>query len=772
MLGNFNEEAQIVLNVAKKEMKLLNHPYVGSEHLVLSILKSKTNLSDRLNDYGLTYDIFREQIINTIGIGNKNSDLLLYTPLLKKIIENAVIDARENNDGEVTLEHLFSSLLEEGEGIAIRIFIGLNLDVSDMYDEFSYKLIKKVKRNKKKKLLIEEMGINLNEKAIRGELDPVVGRDEEIKRVLEILCRRTKNNPILIGEAGVGKTAIVEEISRLIVSGNVAGNLINKKIICLDMASAVAGTKYRGEFEERMKKIIKELDEDSDIILFIDEIHTLVGAGGAEGAIDASNILKPALARGKIRCIGATTISEYKKYIEKDSALDRRFQKVLIEEPNLEKTFNILLKLKPIYEKFHSVEISKDILKKIISLSDKYIYDRYQPDKSIDIMDEVCSKVSIVSNTSNDELRELQDKLNKIIKEKNSYIVENKIDKAFKCRKEEEKLMEKLNLLKLNNKGLKIKKVELEDVAKVIHSKTKIPVYEILQDNVSVVNSIENKLRDEIIGQKDTINKLVDIIKRIKLGYSDRRCYSLLFAGNSGVGKSLTAKVFADCMVGKNNFIRLDMSEYSDVTSVNKIVGSAPGYVGYDDSNNILEEIRNKPYSVLLLDEIDKAHPSVINLFYQILDEGSIKDSRGINVRFDNVIIILTTNVGFEDNIVGFNSHNKNVVNNALKGEFKKAFINRIDEVVVFNDLEKDDIIEIINKRIKELKDKYYDKKIVICKSVINDIADMCNYQEFGARQIDKVIKSRLEKIIIDKIIDGEDNIRINKLNDKNKVKT
>lgn len=765
MLGNFNEEAQLILTAAKDEMISLKHPYVGTEHLVLSILKSKSNLANRLNDYGLNYDKFKEEIIKAIGIGSKDSKMFLYTPLLKKIIENAIIDAKENNDGEVTTEHLFSSLLEEGEGIAIRIFLALNLDLEEMYDEFSYKLIKKIKRNKKKKLLIEELGINLTEKAKANELDPVIGRDEEIKRVLEVLCRRTKNNPILIGEAGVGKTAIVEEVSRLIASNKVPNILLNKKIISLDMASAVAGTKYRGEFEERMKKILKEIEENNDIILFIDEIHTLVGAGGAEGAIDASNILKPALARGKIRCIGATTIYEYKKFIEKDSALDRRFQKVMVEEPNLAKTKEILLKLKPIYEKFHKVEIDNEILDKIITLSDKYIYDRNQPDKAIDILDEVCSKVSLGASKGNDEVDNIKKKIKDVVKNKNTYIVENKIDKAYLCRKEEVNLTNKLNELMTQNKNEKIiKSVTLEDVADIIYRKTKIPVYEILQDNVKVISEIETKLRNKIIGQDKAIESLVNITKKIKLGYKDKGCYSILFVGNSGVGKSLISKTYAEAMVGKQNFIRLDMSEYADATAVNKIIGSSPGYVGYDDNRNVLEEVRNKPYSVILLDEIDKAHPRVINLFYQILDEGYIKDSKGIKVCFDNCIILLTSNVGFEENVVGFNNSNNKKAMSALKGEFKKAFINRIDNIIVFNDLDEDNIIKIVENKIKKLKLKYRNVKISVSKTVIRELVDLSEYKDFGARKLDKIIASKLENIIIDGIINNKEIIKINKL--------
>lgn len=765
MLGNFNEEAQLILSNAKEEMVNLKHPYVGTEHLVLSILNSNTNLSTRLKDYGLNYDKFKNEIVKVIGEGSKISRMFLYTPLLKKIIENAIIDAKENNDGEITIEHLFSALLEEGEGIAIRVFLGLGLDLEQMYDDFSYKLIKKIKRNKKKKLLIEEIGVNLTQKAKANELDPVIGRDEEIKRLLEVLCRRTKNNPILIGEAGVGKTAIVEEVSRLIATNNVPDILLNKKIISLDMASAVAGTKYRGEFEERMKKILKEIEDNSDIILFIDEIHTLVGAGGAEGAIDASNILKPALARGKIRCIGATTIWEYKKFIEKDAALDRRFQKVMVEEPNLEKTKQILLKLKPIYEKFHKVEIDDQILDKIISLSDKYIYDRNQPDKSIDVLDEVCSKVSLISTKNNERIESIKSKLDEVIKTKNTYIIENEIEKAFLCRKEEASLLDKLNKLEIGRqKKIECKKVKIEDVADVIYRKTKIPVYEILQDNVKVIKKIESGLRNKIIGQDKAIDNLINITKKIKLGYKDRGCYSILFVGNSGVGKSMLCKYYAELMVGKSNFIRLDMSEYADATSINKIVGSSPGYVGYDDNRNILEEVKNKPYSVILLDEIDKAHPRVVNLFYQILDEGCIKDSKGVNIRFDNCIILLTSNVGFEENVVGFNNSNSKKAMSALKGEFKKAFINRIDNIIVFNDLTENDITFIVEKKIKKLKEKYKNIKIQVSKSVINDIVELSEYKDFGARKLDKIISNKLESIIIDSIIDNNSSIKINKL--------
>ena len=526
-------------------------------------------------------------------------------------------------------------------------------------------------------------------------LDPVIGREKEVKRVMEILCRRTKNNPILIGDAGVGKTAIVEELSRLIANDDVPRSLLNKKIISLDMATMVAGTKYRGEFEERMKKVIKEIEDNNDIILFIDEIHTLVGAGGAEGAIDASNILKPALARGKIRCIGATTTEEYKKFIEKDSALERRFQKVYINEPSVSETKNILMKIKGIYEEYHNVFIDEKIIDSIINLSEKYIFDRNRPDKEIDILDEVSSSVGLKGSFLDNEIKDIKKQLNKLSKDKNSFIIDNNIVKAYDLRKKETELMSLLNNFELSSKNDKNIVTE-SDIASVISNRCGIPIYEIVSNNLKDIDSIKDKLLNAIIGQESVINYLMDITKRIKYGYNDK-CYSILFVGPSGVGKSMLAKEYAKVLVGEDNFIRLDMSEYSDSTSINKILGSSPGYVGYDDNKNILEEIRNKPNSVLLLDEIDKAHPSVINLFYQILEEGKIKNSKGRIVRFNNVVIIMTSNIGFEKSSIGFNKISNNNIYSSLKNYFSTAFINRLDNVLIFNRLDRNNIIREYN---------------------------------------------------------------------------
>ena len=758
MFGNFEEEARKVLVNAKKEMYELNHPYVSSEHLLLAILKGDNEISEKLKEFDLDYNRFKEEVIKIIGKGSKHSEWFLYTPLLKRILENAVVDAKENNNGVVTVNHLFASLLDEGEGVAIRILIGMDIDIDELYSEFTDKIINKKSH---KKLLIEEIGVDLNKKAMNGNLDPVTGRDDEIKRVLEILCRRCKNNPLLIGEAGVGKTAIVEELANMIVRGEVPLALRGKRIISLDMASSVAGTKYRGEFEERMNKILKEIEENDDIILFIDEIHTLVGAGGAEGAIDASNIFKPALARGKIRCIGATTTDEYKKYIEKDSALERRFQKVMIEAPSIDTVKSILMNLKEIYEGFHKVIIDEEIIDLIIHLSNKYIYNRNEPDRSIDILDEVSAKVSLKENKNLKEYGVYNKKLKEVIKNKKKAILDNDFDKASTFKNEEFKLMNKINNLELSLYKTHSRKVTKLDVAEVINMKTGIPIYEILNEKVKLIKQTEKILSKKIIGQDEALKEVAKVAKKIKLGFNDK-CFSFLFCGPSGVGKTLLARTFGENLVGNRNIIKLDMSEYKEAHSISKLIGSPPGYVGYDDNTNIFEEIRNKPYSVLILDEIEKTHTNIINLFLQILDEGKAKNSKGKVVRFDNVVIIMTSNVGFHEINVGFNN---NMKTSRLNDNFSIPFMNRVDKVICFNPLNEDDIYKIVRMQLKEFKDKYSEKiNIKISKEAFNEIVSLSNYEEYGARKIAKIIKDKIETIVIDKIIDGETEVYIKNL--------
>lgn len=744
MFGKFSEEAQRVLVDAQKEMSELKHPYIGSEHLLLAILKNNQDLVNKFKKYKITYKSFKEELINLVGIGDNTPDLLLYSTTLKTILENVIIESRETGD-EISVNELLLSLLNEGEGKAIRILLSLGVDINKLYSDISEK--RKIKQKKSKKLIVEELGVDLTKRAKNNELDPVIGRDIELNRVIEILSRRTKNNPLLIGEAGVGKTAIAEELARRIVSGNVPMPLKNKRIISVDMACTVAGTKYRGEFEERIKKMVKELEDNDDVIIFIDEIHTLVGAGGAEGAIDASNILKPALARGKLKLIGATTISEYKKFIEKDNALDRRFQKVFVEEPDKSNLKNILMNLKSIYEAYHGVKIEEKLIDKIIELSDRYIYDRCEPDKSIDILDEVCTKVSLKEAKEEKEIIKLSDCLTKIQKEKNNAIINQNYDKAYSLKEDEEELQSKVNKLKLDYmRKEKVKKVKLKDIVEVVSSKTKIPINEISKDYITSINEIEKTLKENIIGQDEAINKLIDISKKIKLGIKDKnKSYSVLFCGSTGTGKTYLSKLFAENLVGKNNVIKLDMSEYSESISINKIIGSPAGYVGYDDNKNILEEIRNKPYSVLILDEIEKAHKSVLNFFLNILDEGNCKDSSGKTVRFDNVLIIMTSNAYVSKSLMGFN---KNTTNNSLEDFFSKEFINRIDEIVPFNKFTEEDINKIIIKEANKCYKKYNSENI-ISLDMINRIIKESNYEEYGVRKLCKAVRKEIENQIV-----------------------
>ena len=654
---------------------------------------------------------------------------------------------------------MFSALLEEGEGIAIRIMLGMGLDLDEMYRDFSCKLF----NNKKgKKLLIEEIGIDLTKKAIEGNLDPVIGREEEIKRVLEILSRRKKNNPLLIGDAGVGKTAIVEELSRLISIGDVPRNLKNKRIISVDMASTVAGTKYRGEFEDRINKMLKELEDNDDIILFIDEIHTIVGAGGAEGAIDASNIFKPALARNKMRLIGATTVFEYKKYIDEDRALERRFQKVYINEPSNEALKDILKKIKSTYENYHHVVITDELIDTIIKLSNKYIYDRKQPDKAIDILDEVCAHVSIKENKQIKKYNDLNRQLKDIINKKKQAIFNSDFKQATSYKKEENTLMDAINKLEFNlyNK-INLHHIKREDIIEVVSQKANIPINKFSKTNLKDINVLEKKLKNKIFGQDQAILEIIKIYKQIKLGFKDDICYSLLFCGPSGVGKTMLSKTFASHIF--NNIIKLDMSEYSEPHSISKIIGSPAGYVGYNDNKNVLDKIKNNPFCVLILDELEKAHSNIINLFFQVLDEGIIKDASGNIVNMKNSIIIMTSNVGYEKMTIGFNNKNTG----KIKEVFGIPFVNRIDSIINFNKLTKEDIMKIIKKKIIHLKNKYKDIKITIAKNVYEEIIQESNYEEFGARKIDKIIKQYLENQIINKVIDKKNTVIIKFLREK-----
>ena len=735
MFGNFTEEAKKIMVGAKIEMKELKHPYVGSEHLMLSILKNDKKIANSLKNYNLDYDIFKNAIIDSIGIGKKENEWFLYTPLIKRIIEEAIVSSKENNHNEVTPRHLLYAILEEGEGVAIRIMLSMGIDLDELMSEFEIKLVSK---KKNKKLLIDEFGIDLNKKALNNEIDPVYGREKEIKRVIEILSRRNKNNPLLIGDAGVGKTAIVEELARKITNGDVPNNLKLKKIISVDMASLVAGTKYRGEFEERIRKIINEVEDNDEIILFIDEIHTIVGAGGAEGAIDASNIFKPALARGKIKVIGATTKDEYKTTIEKDKALERRFQVVNVDEPSKDDVLNILYNLKDIYASYHHVVVDDEIIRKMVELSNKYIYDRKEPDKTIDLLDESCSLASMKESKELKEYNELNKKLKKIMNLKKEYLIKNDFVKASEYKNEENELMNKINELELTINTTS--KVELEDVYSVIKMKTNLEDY-IFNNELFDYDKLKEKLKNKIKGQNNIIDLLVDSY-RLKCQNKTNECLSYLFVGPSGVGKTYLAKLFGEEIFKKNVF-KLDMSEFSEPHTISKLIGAPSGYVGYDDNNNFLECVRENPNSILILDEIDKSHESIRNLLYQILDEGHIKDSKGRNINFEHTIIIMTSNVGFETNQIGFNKE----TNNELLDVFSKSFLNRIDNIITFNQLDKETIKELIEENIKLLEKKY--NVLIDYEEILEELVKETSYNEFGARQIKNIIRKKIENNLI-----------------------
>ena len=751
MFSKYDEEAKKVLVNMQKEMVSLKHPYIGSEHLLLSLLKyGNKDIVNKFKDVGVTYDVFRNELIKVVGIGKSNNDFYLYTPLLRSILEAANIDSSDKGKKQVDTSDLFLALFEEGEGVAIRILLGMDVDVDSLYDDFYVS-----KKTKNVKLSVETFGIDLNKKCSSGEIDPVVGRDKEISRLLEILSRRTKNNPLLLGDAGVGKTAIVEELARRLETSNVPSKLIGKRIISVSMASLVAGTKYRGEFEERLEKIIRELEENDDVILFIDEIHTLVGAGGAEGAIDASNILKPALARGKIKVIGATTTSEYKEFIESDKALSRRFQTVVVEEPSLDETINILKKLRPIYENYHKVKISDDVISEIVSLSDRYIYDRKMPDKAIDVMDEVCSRTS-VSLYKSDNMNEIIDKLSEVKNLKNESIMNNNFNEAFLYKKTEMILEDKKNKIELKSANKCYRKIKKDDVFKIVEEKSKIPIY---RDTVRAFDKFESFISNAVFGQDEAIKLVCDTFKKKNLSRVKGKPISFLFVGPTGVGKTLLAKEYGKYFYG-DNIIRVDMSEYRESHSVSKMIGSPPGYVGYTDNKNVFEQVKDKPYSLIILDEIEKGSREVINLFLQVLDEGEAKNSKGEVINFSNTTIIMTSNLGCAKSSIGFSD---NVNYEDINKFFGPEFVNRIGNVVKFNKIDDVTARRLVNSKLSNLR-KFYKNKDIVCSfsnKLVSEIVNLCQYEKYGARKIDGIISDRVESVIIDKILEGVDRVRI-----------
>lgn len=732
MFINFSEETQHLLKQAQKEMFDLNHPYVGSEHLLLAILKEDNNVSKIIKKYNVTYSNFKNKLIDIVGTGTKQSKYILYTPLLKRILENSTIEARENNNKFVSPEILIISILDEEDGIAFSILKSMNVNIEKLY--YDIKSNKKNKVNKKKKLLLEELGTNLTKLASENKLDPVIGRDTETKNVIEILLRRKKNNPILIGPAGVGKTAIVEGLATLINSNNVPEHLKNTKIIALNIFSLVAGTKYRGEFEEKMKTILRELEDNEDIILFIDEIHTIVGAGGAEGAIDASNIFKPALARGTIKIIGATTLDEYKKYIEPDAALARRFQRVNVEEPNSNSVINILKKIKPLYELYHNVILDNYVLEKIVSLSKKYMPDKFEPDKSIDILDEVCTRTSIKENQNEKHNKIILKKLTEIESQKEQALINNNYKKALELKKEELQLKNKINNYKTK------KRVTINDVIDVVSVKASVPIMKSKSDSRKYYLRLKKLLNEKVLGQEDNIEELILSLKRKE--YLNKNCYSVLITGNQGSGKTLLAEEYVKLLVGENNIINIDMTEYVESNSISKLIGTTAGYLGYDNKNNIFEKVRTTPYSAIILDNINMCCEDVSNLFIRILEKGKIEDASGKMIDFSNTIIIMTLNI--EQDNLGFNSEK---TKNKIK-ELSNKLLNKIDAVIRLNKLDKSSIEKIINIKVINILKKYNSNK----KYDITDIVtEVLKHNDLS--KIDNLIYEKIEKDIMNDLI-------------------
>ena len=695
---NYTEDIIKILKNSEIEAKRFKNEFVSSEHLLLSLLKIETKAKQIFTKYNITYN----EAEKLIKKSNANTSNNYYTLTTKKIIDNAFVTNKENSS-EITPINLTLSILDEKNSKAYTILQTLSKDINLLYKDFVKELTKSENN------ILTELGTNLNELVINNEVDKVIGRDLEIERIIEILARKNKNNPILIGEAGVGKTAIVEELARRIVTKNIPPILKNKTIISINLASIISGTKYRGEFEEKMNKIVKELENNNNLILFIDEIHTIVGAGGAEGAIDASNILKPMLARGKAKCIGATTINEYKKTIEKDKALDRRFQKIIIEEPNEKEIINILSKIKSDYEKFHNVRIPNEILKQIPILSKKYIFGRSEPDKSIDILDEVCAKTNIFANTK--EIEKITRQIKTLNKKKNNYIKEENYNFAIKLSEDINALNKKLE--KINSKN--VKTVTADILKMIIEKKSNIKIYDV--NNKSYFNEIKTKLNKKIIAQEKQIDKLIELYIN-NLNKTSTIPNSILIEGPTGTGKTELVKLLAKYT--NNNLIKINMNEYKNEISINRIIGSPQGYIGYNDTNTTFEELKIKPNSIILIENINEAHYTIKNLFKNILEDGILKNSKNEVINLTNNLIIFTNTKNNNKNSIGFIDNKLKEDNNILK----------IENKIIMNNLEEKDIIKIIKTKakLKEIE--------------IKEIIKNSNYLKEGANNLDKLIKN------------------------------
>ena len=795
MMQRFTDDAQRVLSFAQEAALELGHDYVGTEHVLIGLTKVKNGVAAKaLEELGIvTEDIF-EAVEDQVGRGNKKATSIYMTPRVKNVLELAIQVANRMNHNYVGTEHILLGLLSDGGGVAVGILRAMNIRTDDIVEAIRHILGSSTNGNHSGQEgannngdlgELTDFATDLNESAKQGKIDPVIGRDTEIQRVIQILSRRTKNNPVLIGEPGVGKTAIAEGLAQRIVNGNVPEILRNKRIISLSISSMLAGAKYRGEFEERLKKAIDEVQQHKDMIIFIDEIHTLVGAGATEGAMDAANILKPALARGEFQVIGATTLDEYKKHIEKDAALERRFQPVQVGEPNEEDALEILRGLRDRYEAFHKAKITDEALKAAVTLSSRYITDRFLPDKAIDVVDEAASKVRMKVFSAAPDVKALEDRLNTVKKEKEAAVTSQDFEKAAKLRDEEQALVKEIDDKKTVAKEESDQKliVTEEDIASVVAQWTGIPVTKIAEEESETLLHLEDELHKRVIGQDDAVTAVAKAVRRARAGLKDpkRPIGSFLFLGPTGVGKTELARALASSLFGDESaMIRLDMSEYMEKHTVSRLVGAPPGYVGYEEGGQLTDAVRRKPYSVILLDEVEKAHADFFNILLQVLDDGRLTDSQGRTVDFRNTVIIMTSNLGAKalhknSTELGFlapkkaESHTndsktkdfkeaKKSVLDAVKRHFRPEFLNRIDEMIVFHPLTEEDLTKIVTilmsdvtKRLEE-RDLHLEITPEAMKLLVKEGSDFT----MGARPLKRAIQRLIEDPVSDLILKGE----------------
>lgn len=791
----FTEKANKALNLAIESAEEMRHNYVGTEHILYGLVKEGSGVAaTALNECGVTEDALREKLesINgTMSLVELTPDD--FTPRTKRVLRAAVIISSKTGYTYVGTEHLLLAILSESDSYAVAFLEELGVSVERLAQAVSkgmqggadegfggFENESAPNGSQKGGSALDKFGRDLTQAAKNGEIDPVIGREKEIQRVIQILSRRTKNNPVLIGEPGVGKTAVAEGLALEIAKGNVPEILKDKRVVSLDLTGMVAGAKYRGDFEERIKAAIDEVKKSKNTILFIDELHTIVGAGAAEGSADAANILKPSLARGDFQVIGATTLNEYRKYIEKDAALERRFQPVKVGEPTPEQAVQILKGLRDSYEAHHKVKITDEAINAAVTLSSRYIADRYLPDKAIDLIDEGASKVRLASLTSPDNVKELEDEIADYEKEKASAINEQDFERAARLRDEQKELQTKLDDAKKKwqeqqkgNSG----EVTAEDIAKIVSEWTGVPVVQLTKEESERLLNMENVLHERVIGQSEAVTAIAKAIRRGRVGLKDpkRPVGSFIFLGPTGVGKTELCKALAEAMFGDENaMLRLDMSEYMEKHTVSKLIGSPPGYVGFEEGGQLTEKVRRKPYSVVLFDEIEKAHPDVFNMLLQILEDGRLTDSQGRTVDFKNTIIIMTSNVGArliteKQSSLGFNSENENaeesekkdikeLVTGELRKVFRPEFLNRVDDIIVFNKLNKDEIKQIAVKMLKTLENRL-DKmniKISFTDNAISEIADKGFDENYGARPLRRAIQNEIEDPLSEQMLEGK----------------